>query len=49
MMGNASGLHLYFKHPVYEAKTGIRVVSGLDVKASGCHGVASPSIGQLTE
>jgi hypothetical protein len=35
MVGNASGLHLYFKHPVHEEKTGIRVASGLAVKASG--------------
>jgi hypothetical protein len=45
MVGNASGLHLYFKHPVHEVKTGIRVASGLEVNTSGGYSVAPPSIG----
>ena len=39
------GLHLYFKHPAHEVKTGIRVAPGLDVKASGGYVVAPPSKG----
>jgi putative DNA primase/helicase len=39
------GLHLYFRHPAHEVKTGIRVAPGLDVKASGGYVVAPPSIG----
>jgi putative DNA primase/helicase len=41
----SGGLHLYFKHPAHEVKTGIRVAPGLDVKASGGYVVAPPSIG----
>jgi Bifunctional DNA primase/polymerase, N-terminal/Primase C terminal 1 (PriCT-1) len=40
------GLHLYFKHPQQHVRTGIRVASGLDVKASGGYVVAPPSIGE---
>ena len=39
------GLHLYFKHPDKDIRTGIRVAPGLDVKASGGYVVAPPSIG----
>lgn len=39
------GLHLYFRHPNTEVRTGIRVAPGLDVKASGGYVVAPPSIG----
>lgn len=39
------GLHLYFKHPGGDVKTGIRVAPGLDVKAAGGYVVAPPSIG----
>jgi putative DNA primase/helicase len=41
----SGGLHLYFKHPAYEVKTGIRIAPGLDVKASGGYVVAPPSVG----
>src|SRR5918995_7313352 len=41
----SGGLHLYFKHPEHHVRTGIRVASGLDVKASGGYVVAPPSIG----
>src|SRR5918995_3477968 len=41
----SGGLHLYFKHPAHEVKTGIRIAPGLDVKASGGYVVAPPSIG----
>src|ERR687893_501924 len=41
----SGGLHLYFKHPAHEVKTGIRVAPGLDVKASGGYVVAPPSLG----
>jgi putative DNA primase/helicase len=41
----SGGLHLYFKHPAHDVKTGIRVERGLDVKASGGYVVAPPSIG----
>ena len=40
------GLHLYFKHPDQMVKTRIRVVPGLDVKASGGYVVAPPSVGE---
>jgi len=39
------GLHLYFRHPEHHVRTGIRVASGLDVKASGGYVVAPPSMG----
>jgi putative DNA primase/helicase len=39
------GLHLYFKHPDYDVKTGIRVAPGLDVKAAGGYVAAPPTIG----
>jgi P4 family phage/plasmid primase-like protien len=42
---SSGGLHLYFKHPSHEVKTGIRIAPGLDVKASGGYVVAPPSIG----
>jgi putative DNA primase/helicase len=41
----SGGLHLYFKHPAADIRTGIRVAPGLDVKASGGYVVAPPSIG----
>lgn len=41
----SGGLHLYFRHPDVEVRTGIRVAAGLDVKASGGYVVAPPSIG----
>src|SRR5918994_3379222 len=40
------GLHLYFRHPDHHVRTGIRVASGLDVKASGGYVVAPPSVGE---
>ncbi len=43
------GLHLYFKHPDAEVRTGIRVAPGLDVKANGGYVVAPPSIGPTGE
>src|SRR5215212_1260148 len=45
IVGNATRLHLHFKHPIHEVKTGIRVASSLDVWASGGYSVAPPSIG----
>src|SRR5918995_719814 len=42
---SSGGLHLYFKHPSHEVKTGIRIAPGLDVKASGGYVVAPPSVG----
>ena len=39
------GLHLYFKHPEQNVRTGIRVAPGLDVKASGGYVVAPSSVG----
>src|SRR5215217_151446 len=39
------GLHLYFRHPEANIRTGIRVAPGLDVKAEGGYVVAPPSIG----
>jgi putative DNA primase/helicase len=42
----SGGMHLYFKHPEYHVRTGIRVAPGLDVKASGGYVVAPPSIGE---
>jgi putative DNA primase/helicase len=39
------GLHLYFKHPGEDVRTGIRVAPELDVKASGGYVVAPPSLG----
>jgi putative DNA primase/helicase len=41
----SGGLHLYFRHPDADVRTGIRVVPGLDVKASGGYVVAPPSVG----
>jgi Bifunctional DNA primase/polymerase, N-terminal/Primase C terminal 1 (PriCT-1) len=41
----SGGLHLYFRHPEVEVRTGIRVAAGLDVKASGGYVVAPPSVG----
>ena len=41
----SGGLHLYFKHPAQDVRTGIRVAPGLDVKASGGYVVAPPSLG----
>ena len=41
----SGGLHLYFRHPDYDVRTGIRVAPGLDVKASGGYVVAPPSVG----
>jgi len=35
MVVSAGGLHLYFKHPIHEVKTGKRVASIVDVNASG--------------
>jgi hypothetical protein len=40
------GIHLYFKHPEHDVRTGIRVTPGLDVKAFGGYVVAPPSIGE---
>jgi len=45
----SGGLHLYFKHPDKEVRTGIRVAPGLDVKANGGFVVAPPSIGPTGE
>lgn len=39
------GLHLYFRHPDAEVRTGIRVKPGIDVKAAGGFVVAPPSVG----
>ena len=39
------GMHLYFRHPDAEIRTGIRVAPGLDVKAAGGYVVAPPSVG----
>ena len=39
------GLHLYFRHPDADVRTGIRVKPGLDVKAAGGYVVAPPSVG----
>jgi len=39
------GLHLYFKHPGGDVRTGIRVAPELDVKAAGGYVVAPPSVG----
>lgn len=41
----SGGLHLYFKHPNIEARTGIRVAPGLDIKAAGGYVAAPPSVG----
>ncbi len=41
----SGGLHLYFRHPDAEVRTGIRVAPGLDVKAQGGYVVAPPSLG----
>jgi hypothetical protein len=41
----SGGLHLYFKHPDIEVRTGIRVAPGLDVKAAGGYVAAPPSVG----
>ncbi len=41
----SGGLHLYFRYPGRDVRTGIRVAPGLDVKASGGYVVAPPSIG----
>jgi putative DNA primase/helicase len=41
----SGGLHLYFRHPEHHVRTGIRVASGVDVKASGGYVVAPPSVG----
>jgi putative DNA primase/helicase len=41
----SGGLHLYFKHPPGDVRTGIRVAPGLDVKARGGYVVAPPSVG----
>ncbi len=41
----SGGLHLYFRHPDAEIRTGIRVAPGLDVKAAGGYVVAPPSVG----
>jgi P4 family phage/plasmid primase-like protien len=41
----SGGLHLYFRHPEHDVRTGIRVAPGLDVKASGGYVVAPPSVG----
>lgn len=41
----SGGLHLYFKHPDTDIRTGIRIAPGLDVKASGGYVVAPPSVG----
>src|ERR671917_2328035 len=41
----SGGLHLYFRHPDHDVRTGIRVAPGLDVKASGGYVVAPPSVG----
>ena len=45
----SGGLHLYFRHPDREVRTGIRVALGLDVKASGGYVVAPPSVGPAGE
>src|ERR671911_3174449 len=42
----SGGLHLYFKHPPGEVRTGIRVAPGLDVKARGGYVVAPPTRGK---
>jgi putative DNA primase/helicase len=39
------GLHLYFRHPDFEVKTGIGVAPKLDVKAAGGYVVAPPTLG----
>jgi putative DNA primase/helicase len=39
------GLHLYFKHPSGDVRTGIRIAPELDVKAAGGYVVAPPSLG----
>ena len=39
------GLHLYFKHPGENVRTGIRVAPELDVKGAGGYVVAPPSLG----
>src|SRR5918997_4352463 len=41
----SGGLHLYFKHPPGDVRTGIRVAPGLDVKARGGYVVAPPTRG----
>ena len=41
----SGGMHLYFKHPPGDVRTGIRVAPGLDVKARGGYVVAPPSVG----
>ncbi len=41
----SGGLHLYFKHPAGDVRTGIRVAPGLDVKARGGYVVAPPTRG----
>ncbi|MDP8952455.1 MAG: bifunctional DNA primase/polymerase, partial [Actinomycetota bacterium] len=41
----SGGLHLYFRHPDAQVRTGIRVAPGLDVKAAGGYVVAPPSVG----
>jgi len=41
----SGGLHLYFKHPGGDVRTGIRVAPELDVKAAGGYVVAPPSVG----
>ena len=42
----SGGLHLYFKHPPGDVRTGIRVAPGLDVKARGGYVVAPPTRGR---
>jgi putative DNA primase/helicase len=41
----SGGLHLYFRHPGFEVRTGIKVAPGLDVKAAGGYVVAPPTLG----
>ena len=41
----SGGLHLYFRHPGLEVRTGIRVAPGMDVKAAGGYVVAPPTLG----
>jgi putative DNA primase/helicase len=42
----SGGLHLYFRHPDRDIRTGIRIAPGLDVKAAGGYVVAPPSVGE---
>jgi Bifunctional DNA primase/polymerase, N-terminal len=41
----SGGLHLYFRHPDFEVKPGLRVAPGPDVDAVGGYVVAPPTVG----